>query len=406
VITPDPAYRPNPERAIYVTGNFNQEMVDRLTPQIIALKDQSADPITAYIDSPGGTVVFMERILSLLTSRDQDLNDSSTLITVVTGRAASAGAEMLSSGDYAVAYPGSSLLYHGARIPEFAEPLTVEWSTLLAEYLKDTNDAYAMRLAQRIISRSMFRFVLSKPKFDSVRQDNPTKKLSDLDCFLILTEERLSRQAKEVLKNTRTRHERYARLLEFVQKRKTTAKSGRDLEAFQIKAIVDFELKDNKDRENWNFENAGLKSVADDFFLLNEYLNNYQSFFFNSLCTRHGNNVLTTQERDDIENAPEAEREQRKVDTAKPRLMPIWSFVFALCHALQIGDNTLTPKDAFYLGLIDEVIGEGDLFPLRWIQEYEPDKPPQQLPDAANDETGEAAPQDAVPVAAPEAAGA
>lgn len=72
-------------------------MVDSLTPQIILLKSQSADPITTYIDSPGGTVVFMERILGLLTSPDQDLNESCTLITVVTGRVASAGAEMLSS---------------------------------------------------------------------------------------------------------------------------------------------------------------------------------------------------------------------------------------------------------------------------------------------------------------------
>lgn len=377
MITPNLAFRPNPDRAIYVTGNFNQEMVDNLTPKIIALKSQNADPITAYIDSPGGTVVFMERLLGLLTSPDQDLNDSCTLITVVTGRAASAGAEMLSSGDYAIAYPSSSLLYHGARIPEFAEPLTVEWSTLLAEYLKDTNDAYAMRLAQKIISRSMFRFVMSKKKFEGVRQDNPTKKLSDLDCFLLLTEEKLSPRAKEVLKITRTRHERYARLLDFVQRRKTTAKTGQELEAFQIKAIVDFELKDNKTRENWSFETAGLKSVSDDFFLLNEYLLNYQSSFFNDLCVRYGNHVLTPEEREEIENAPEAEREQRKVDTAKPRLMPIWSFVFALCHALQIGDNTLTPRDAFCLGLIDEVVGVGELFPLRLVTEYEPDKAPQ-----------------------------
>jgi len=330
------------------------------------------------------------------------LNDSCSLITVVTGRAASAGAEMLSSGDYAIAYPGSSLLYHGARIPEFAEPLTVEWSTLLAEYLRDTNDAYAMRLAQRIISRSMFRFVMSKREFDSVRQENPTKKHSDLDCFLILTEEQLSSRAREVLKNTTTRHERYARLLDFVQKRKTTAKAGKELEAFQIKAIVDFELKDNKNRENWNFENAGLKSVSDDFFLLNEYLLNYQSPFFNGLCKRHGNNVLTNQEREEIEAAPENEREQRKVDTAKPRLMPIWSFVFALCHALQIGDNTLTPRDAFCLGLIDEVMGMEDLLPLRLVTEYEPDKEPQVL-EGANVEPAALPP---APAEAEDAAGA
>ena len=41
----------------------------------------------------------------------------------------------------------------------------------------------------------------------------------------------------------------------------------------------------------------------------------------------------------------------------------------ALCHVLQSGDYYLTAVDAFWLGLIDEVIGVHDLPTLRLFRE-------------------------------------
>ena len=53
----------------------------------------------------------------------------------------------------------------------------------------------------------------------------------------------------------------------------------------------------------------------------------------------------------------------------------LWSFFVALCHALQEGENELTATDAFWLGLIDEVMGVKELSGFREIMEYEPDPP-------------------------------
>jgi len=36
---------------------------------------------------------------------------------------------------------------------------------------------------------------------------------------------------------------------------------------------------------------------------------------------------------------------------------PFWSFTVGLCGLLFRGENPLKPKDAWWLGLIDEVIG-------------------------------------------------
>jgi len=41
----------------------------------------------------------------------------------------------------------------------------------------------------------------------------------------------------------------------------------------------------------------------------------------------------------------------------------------ALCHVLQQGDNHLTARDAFWLGMIDEVIGVKELPSFRLLTE-------------------------------------
>ena len=54
-------------------------------------------------------------------------------------------------------------------------------------------------------------------------------------------------------------------------------------------------------------------------------------------------------------------------------LQPLSSFFAALCHALQQGENELTAEDAYWLGLIDEVVGKDELLCLRHFEENKPD---------------------------------
>ena len=116
-------YRPNPRRAIIVQGMIDQGMVNDLTPQIIALQAASTEPITVYIDSPGGVVACARRIRSLLFSPNLD-SVACRVLTVVTGTAASAAALLLSSGNYSLAYPDCRIHYHGTRLPGVEVTLT------------------------------------------------------------------------------------------------------------------------------------------------------------------------------------------------------------------------------------------------------------------------------------------
>ena len=195
MIVPHPYYRLNPSRAIHVIGQINRELVSRLTPQILKLQSATRDPITVYIDSPGGHVGSMETILRLLKLSDQDSSGPCHIITAVTIRAASAAADLLSSGDYAVAFPNSTILYHGIRQQE-PNPLTFETSSMLANLLRLSNDVYAMELAKKIEDRFSFRYIITRDGFDAVRTEHGKPDMSDLDCFVEYIDKQLSLEAK------------------------------------------------------------------------------------------------------------------------------------------------------------------------------------------------------------------
>jgi ATP-dependent protease ClpP protease subunit len=72
LITPHAAYRADPHRAIHITGVIDPDLVSRVTPEILKLQSLSREPITVYVDSPGGNVGSMEAILRVLNLSDQD----------------------------------------------------------------------------------------------------------------------------------------------------------------------------------------------------------------------------------------------------------------------------------------------------------------------------------------------
>lgn len=374
MIVPDGNYRLNPSRAIYVSGTINKELVSRLTPEILKLQHSDRSPITVYIDSPGGHVASMETILRLLKLSDQDSSVPCRVITAVTTRAASAAADLLSSGDYAIAYPTSAILYHGLRQHE-TSPLTAESTSMLANLLRLSNDIYAMELAQKIDDRFTFRFVMARNDFESLRKEKNTPQLSDLDCFVDLVESKLSPAGKELWGKVRARHGRYADLFTYVVKKirsGLSSKTRTQVEAIIIKAIVDFELKSNKG-PGWTFKNAGITRVADDFFLLNEYISGFRNKRLERWCRSLGKFMLPASEVETIEKeADEKVKIEKLIEASKPILEPLQAFFVALCHALQEGENDLTATDAYWLGLIDEVVGE-DYLSVRIFEEFKPE---------------------------------
>jgi hypothetical protein len=321
----------------------------------------------------------MDTILRLLNLTDQDSSGPCNIITAVTTRAASAAADLLSSGDYALAFPDSNILYHGLRSFE-KNPLTFEATSMLADSLRQSNDYYAMALARKIEDRFSFRYVTVRSEFDEFRKTKSAPSMSDLDCFVEIISTKLSDGAKKEWTKAKERHGRYQDLLDSVLRRKRKPNfatlTRAEIEADSLKAIIAFELKSKKKDPKWSFTTEGLGQLADDFFLLNEYVATYSSDRLQRWCTSFGKWTLPTKEAEEIDAiADEKERAEKLVEIVRPILQPIWSFFVALCHALQEGENELTAIDAYWLGLVDEVIGETDLWTVRDLDEVQPDPP-------------------------------
>jgi hypothetical protein len=358
---------------------IDEDLVARLTPEILRLQSASREPISVYIDSRGGIVYCMESILRLLKLTDQDASPPCRIITAVTSLAASAAADLLSSGDYAVAYPSTKILYHGLRTLE-KNPLTLELTSTLANSLRAANDTYAMKLAEQINRRFLFRFIMARHGFVDIREKNCTPNMTDLECFIEIIKSQLSAEAKNVLEKARIRHGRYEKLLDTVfrkSRRSRGKKTLAQLEANHIKAIIAFEVKNNEGDLSWSFTNRGMSSLVDDFFLWNEYLDDFGSARLPEWSSMYARWTVPPEKLREIEAIEDKKsRADKFVEAVGPILEPISAFFVALCHTLQEGENVLTASDAYWLGIVDEVVGE-PLPTERWMAEYREDPKPQ-----------------------------
>ena len=317
-VKPNSDYRENPERAIYLTGKIDQALVDRLTPKINELRLSSDQPITAYIDSSGGSVQHAEFIRRLVTAPNPD-DRCCRLITVVTGTAASAEADFLALGNYAIAYSHTEILYHGSR-QSLGSSLTFEGASTLASSLRRTNEFFAVRLARHAFPRFALRLTQLKGAFAQfVNSKNPIIEAAPITDLI-----------GELRKNLR--RENWRLLREALRRQRTI----RDLSLSVGKHLNRF--KDSSKMTASKFESEMLRAIV-----------NYK---------------VKIHKKDD-------EKAQWLTERSEQKLQPLWYFMVSLCRLLQSDDFDLNPKEAYWLGLIDEVPGS-DLPNLRVMFENAP----------------------------------
>ena len=151
-------FQENPDRAVDVFGEIDRELVYKLTPEIREYRRNSCDPITVYIDSPGGDLSAFGHLSGLLFGPDNQ-GKSCRIITVATGQAASAAARLLAKGDYAIAHPHSSIHCHGARLGELRS-ITREAALSLSENLDSFNEEMANDFTSKSLEGLVQRIVL------------------------------------------------------------------------------------------------------------------------------------------------------------------------------------------------------------------------------------------------------
>ncbi len=345
-------FTPNPNRSILIHGVIAYELIDNLLPQILKLQAESKDPITVYINSPGGTVQDCDNLLKLLKAGTIDSPSACQIITVAMFTAASAAAKLLVDGDYAVAYPWSQIYFHGVRVTKL---ITAEVAEAETERLLETNAGTAQRFAEKAFNRFLLRLVTSRGA--TFVQDNSVVLRNHIDFI----RPKLSPSGKDVLQQTIARSARYNQLVSKViqDQRFDTAlnRAGArmaEVEAAMLHALVDLEVELHPEAE-FRFSEGGLKLLSDDAMLIWNYLFKYSKKPQHMLVMWE-NYFLRPEDLAALDQMDQAvrpaERNKRCVELVKP----IWTFLVALCHTLQTGENDLTALDAYWLGLIDEII--------------------------------------------------
>jgi ATP-dependent protease ClpP protease subunit len=380
-VAEDKNYRPNPARSIFIAGAIDLELVRKLTPEILRLREEGTGPITVYIDSPGGIVFCANTLIDLLRSRNQN-GTGCSIITVATGMAASAAADILAAGNYALSYPGASIHFHGTR-QRAEDEITMESAHSAASYLRERNEQRALSQARNCIFRIVFLMITGRNEYEK-GDDTATTEIERFSRYLL---SKTSFNADRVIKTAARRFRDALGILNVVLPHlgKTPPKSGAETELKLLQLLLKYETKKNRKTAGWSFTDGGLQSVVEDFHLFNDFVYGKHSEFLDPLCESWGVYFLTPAQEKEL--ARIAEEDKRKTfvhDHSRFRLLGAWYFTIGLCRVLQERENPLTPLDAYWLGMIDEVIGS-TLPNIRKLVEGQPPAAPQdgRAPEAA-----------------------
>ena len=94
------------DRIIFLTGEVNDSMAELIIAQLLYLDSISQEPISIYINSPGGSVTAGMAIYDAMRAVKSDVN------TVCVGLAASMGAFLLSCGNHRVCGENAEVMIH------------------------------------------------------------------------------------------------------------------------------------------------------------------------------------------------------------------------------------------------------------------------------------------------------
>jgi len=347
---------PNADRAFFLQGRIDQALVDRLTPVIMKLHSESSGPITVYVDSLGGFISSGRKLFDLVKAPRLD-GGKCSLIAVVTGTAASAAADFSALADYAILYPHSVMLYHGTR-QESQQALTVADAQSLAESLRQTNETYALPLAQKSVERLILRLLSFPDRFHAFIQSPG----SDFGALIHELRNELSSGASRLAESAIGRQRALQTLTIAVDAHMQQCDhplGDNELEAEILIGILRAKLK-AQESSTWLLSDGRLSELEADFLLLHDYHFGRQSSEVTRLSRLYGPTFLNDAEKAHYESQKQADLKAASewlMDTTRPRLQPVWYFCVSLCRLLQDDDHWLSAYDAYWLGLADEVLG-------------------------------------------------
>lgn len=69
---PDYRFRVDPKRAVYVLGDFGDDLLKEVIPKIVELRSEPQKPLSVVINSFGGEATCLDAIVAALGVKDCD----------------------------------------------------------------------------------------------------------------------------------------------------------------------------------------------------------------------------------------------------------------------------------------------------------------------------------------------
>lgn len=350
---------------------MSDELADAVISEVGKFRSESNDPITVLINSPGGDLRALEVIDGALRSGDQDGNFP-RIITVVSGDAKSAAANLLAYGDYAIAYLHSEIHFHGVRASEIR--VTAEDAAGVTRQLGQINRKIANNLSQQMIGRFVHRYTILRPEFGKHKRKTSDDHLVELECFINCLRRRVGSKTSRLL-NKAWLYVQNARSLTkniFGKINLSKIKNPLKQDAKVLRTLIDHEVKTKNPGIEWRLNESGVNQLIDDYFMLRDYnVGEYRETVWR-VVSMFGVEFLKKDEfkqYDELRKAADLEQGQSKkaeilnkashflMDQTADRIAPLWFFVRTLCRELLKGENPLDWEDAYWIGVVDEVAG-------------------------------------------------
>jgi ATP-dependent protease ClpP protease subunit len=337
----NPDYWPDCRRSVYVTSVIDQASTERFTREVIPFVSGSNEPITLFIDSPGGSIHYSERIYRTIKLPRQENGQSSRLITVGLNVVASAACDLLIAGDYSIVYPQTLLLCHGVRQSGNGLDVTRETALSLAQSLARSNEQFALQLAENAISRFIFRFVSLRHTFESIREAKKNPNLSDASAFLMSIDPHVSRELMSLLRQAMINYLDND-LIDFAIRQKVlelgdaTPEEQVEFEALILECIIEHQKSDTAAKSpEWSFRTHGLPELESKFSILVSGHSEAHRTQIEKLVLRWGEFLLSESEGTIFKTVPEEDREDWLTKTVTQTVRSLWFLFVGICRLLQ-----------------------------------------------------------------------
>jgi hypothetical protein len=373
------------ERLVMIGGPIDDERVAEVTPLILRLRAESSEPIGVVIHSPGGSMQALDQLESLL-GLDGPPDHRPPIVTFTAGTAASAAALLLTGGDLAAALPSASVFFHGVRTRD--DEITEEHALERGVTLHEWNSGIATTLARRMLPRML-------DTLSRLRDPSPERKAVAADLLSRLPDPALpgagavARLAAALLSELDGGANRFAEaawddliLLQSLRKEceRSAHRPSRGLRAALrerdeadrvavehtlrvLNVLIAWLLKRRPEVE---LDHDDITHIAGELdFYAAWSCRTFQDELLHAMVY-HGESCFDPEEwatvqriatRDESAAGTEVETFDDVLEQVYRRVEPLWAFSLGIARGLVREEAELSPYEAWWLGLIDVVVG-------------------------------------------------